>query len=318
MISPALFYSCCELPPLWWLVTQVSSLHLLTLSLTPSACTLVLFSVQQLFLLPVLPFSDVFTGTSCVFSQPFFPNVMQDVLLPWAPSRLGAWAGDQQSWPKQSCFSYAASGNQGLNRWPGSAQCLGTFEGIQAMTWFDPYLGSAQCVLLSELHACWEFGGVIPRNGQCFVCCLLVENLLRLWSKGNASGDVCQGAPRAHRVTHHVSLAQQWSLGSLYLLSSQTDGVVCIPWSTPHYKAIAVVASSKCISKSELASGCPAATGTCIVWPQYMNLADWWPVECLQDLTGSQLVAGFARFGLCVLERWYRSWFGFVYLESCL
>lgn len=45
-------------------------------------------------------------------------------------------------------------------------------------------LGVYMCGLLSELHACWEFGCVIPRNGQRFACCLLVENfLLGPWSK---------------------------------------------------------------------------------------------------------------------------------------
>lgn len=40
---------------------------------------------------------DVFMDSSCVFSQLFPPNVTQDVLLLWMPSRLAAWTGDQQS-----------------------------------------------------------------------------------------------------------------------------------------------------------------------------------------------------------------------------
>lgn len=52
------------------------------------------------------------------------------------------------------------------------------------MTSFDPYLGCTQCVLLSELHVCWEFEDAIPRKGQYVVCCLLVDSLLlRPWSK---------------------------------------------------------------------------------------------------------------------------------------
>lgn len=68
-----------------------------------------------------------------------------------------------------------------------SRQCPTVREFLKAhKPWPDltRILGDCKCVLLSELHACWEFGCVVPRNGQRFACCLLVENfLLRPWSK---------------------------------------------------------------------------------------------------------------------------------------
>lgn len=59
----------------------MSSLHLLMVSLTPSARTLALSFSAIALSADCAPFPDVFTDSSCVFSQAFFPNVTQDVLL---------------------------------------------------------------------------------------------------------------------------------------------------------------------------------------------------------------------------------------------
>lgn len=111
----------CEIPHLWWLLTEMSSLHLPVFIWTPSILPPALSFSTTALPTPCTCFPDVSTHSSCVFSQPFLPNVTQDVLLP----RLGAGAGDQQSSPEPSRLSLAADGDGGCIRWAVSALLLG-------------------------------------------------------------------------------------------------------------------------------------------------------------------------------------------------
>lgn len=193
-------------------------------------------------------------------------------------------------------------GDWSFNRWAGSAPLSGFWKVYKPWPDLTHILGVYKCVLLSELHPCGEFGCVVSTNG--FACCLLVDNvLLRPWSKsfrtrGTLKVRCVMLFPRlaefpAETLLCSAAIPRQFA-SSLPTL----DGMVCSPLSTARYKAVAVVASSKRIWKIELTSGCLAATGTCLVWPCCINLADLRPVEFLQDLTWSQLMAGFAGLGL--------------------
>lgn len=242
----------------------------LTVGLTASSRALAV-SVSAALSTACVPSPGVFAHSSCVFSQPFCSNVTCRHPQGWEHGQVISRAG----WTGLVC-PLQLMGTEVLTEEQSVPHHQGILESTQTILPY-PYLGSIQ-VCVAEWASC-VLGIPVCGSQKLPTCCLLFASGKYPTQVQEQELQDEERVPRARSYPPGVPLAQQPFLGTWHWSPRKPIG--CSAALGPHH----VIKPSWLWLPASVSESLNLQVAP--VWPGYVNLVDWWPVEFLQGMTWS-------------------------------